>query len=156
MVAFNYEQFKARWRAICDERKVDPVNGATSFQVAAYKAEVVEQGRREQAAARAWAQPAAMDVLRDWPKVVNDIFEIEMSAVESAVMREVYRDAKRLHGVPLPRRGEPLLPTIREIWREVKAEMSLYDLRWLPATVEPEDFAPWEREDDPVAVFVMA
>lgn len=140
---FNSAAFKAEWREICKDREVDPVEGATSFQVAAYKAEVTEKWRRHPFFARRWARPSTIQFWQE--------YEVMRGEVESADVYDVLLTAKRVmkkfnhgHSAESVETGDELIPVdvaIREIWQEVTREMRrdavhkvpLRDLEKMPA-----------------------
>lgn len=119
---FNSAAYKARWREICEDREIDPIEGATSFQVAAYKSEVTESWRWHPFFAQRYARPST---IRFWQE-----YEVFRGDVDSADVYDVLRDAKRTvrelnHSRPIdpPEELIPVDMAIREIWQELTREM---------------------------------
>ena len=54
MMAFNLADFKVKWRALAAERGIDVAEGATSYQVAAAKAEARKRTHVERQRAAVW------------------------------------------------------------------------------------------------------
>lgn len=139
---FDSAAFKAAWREECEKREIDPVEGATSFQVAGYKAEVAEQWRRHPFFARRWARP---ETALFWQE-----FEVLRSEVESSDVYDVLMESKRVarklnYGQWVSvQPEEELIPVdvaVREIWdvlaremrRDVVHQVPLRDLQSIPS-----------------------
>lgn len=79
---FDLTAFKAGWRAACSKYGVDPVEGATSYQVAAYKADV-EKARKQAARTYWWRQDPGIWADPGWC----------FSDVEAECYRRLFRQA---------------------------------------------------------------
>ena len=102
---FDYAAFKREWRRLAAERGIDPVEGATSYQVALVKAEPGRVGRLP----LDWSRYEAS--LHDGAEGARDAVEVEawtrlndyanrrqhgdMVLVDVVTLREIYPDAAR-------------------------------------------------------------
>lgn len=128
---FNAAAFKAGWREACRQRQIDPVEGATSFQVAAYKAELDEERRRRQP--KRWMTPNGQWILYQFQLENHDRTEV------AVLGRLIDRKQLRLDQGFVSSEDVDV-PAFCELWQEVKQEMrrdivhkvSLRDLQRLP------------------------
>lgn len=99
-MAFNLEAFKRAWRERCAEHGIDPVEGATGYQVANLRAE----RRKAEPKSCWWAEDAAL-----WYEAYP-----YRSDVEEAALWQVFYDARELIYVRR-RQGKPrcLRPRLR-------------------------------------------
>lgn len=114
-MAFDYAAFKAKWQQLAAERGIDPVNGATSFQVATAKAD--EQKRTHHARQRVAtfnnaAKPGA------WRRYDNGQGEVDEAKVERQARRDWWVYADYWHG------GGRRVTIVRPKWTAERLRMT--------------------------------
>lgn len=139
-MAFDYAAFKAGWKAGCRKYGIDPVQGATSYQVALVKAEQAKAQYNQRA--RWWAEDSARAIWQAWPEplelppfaavtmdrlglLVQPLFQ-PASDTEIAVMRSIGRQARQPddRAVQVEVDGEEVdMVTLRDLWQEVRREL---------------------------------
>lgn len=117
IAAFDAAAFKTAWRARCAEFGIDPATGPTAYQVEFVRGHL------------AWPQHRGIDWLRYVPLAKSEAMD-GRDSFENARFADVERAARdHLHMIDEPE--DPVdvsLPTLRELWVEVKRELMKDDV----------------------------
>ncbi len=105
MATFDYADFKTRWRALAAKHHFDPVEGATSYQIALIKAETAQHERRPidwgryESTAHGGSEGARdaveAEAWRNLNAEANRRRHTDLVLVDVVTLRQIYPDAAR-------------------------------------------------------------
>ena len=94
-MAVNLADFKAKWRTLAAERGIDVAEGATSYQVAAAKAEARKRTHHERARQAVYADA---DKPTSWMRYDNGVGAVDGLKVERQARRDWWVNAEYWRG----------------------------------------------------------